>query len=85
MTENIKYEKHITSQFSKIWWQIVVKYMCTKFLKTAWHTQKTEKVCSLIYLKNSQVWQNAKLMILSMSCLHAHDLSRPALCKHSFA
>ena len=34
-------------------------------------------------LKNKQVWQYEKLMILSMSYTHAHDLSRPAKSLHN--
>ena len=42
------------------------------------HTQETEKLCSWMYLlKENQVQQFVKFMILSTSCMHVNDLSRP--------
>ena len=57
-------------------YSLFLKFMYTWVLKVASRTKESQKLCLLAYLlKNNQVGQFEKFMILKKSQLHVCDLS----------
>ena len=75
------WKKNYITLFEKIWCADLFEYMYAWFLKVASHTQETGKLVLWMYLlKNNQVWQFVKFMILSMFWMCVYNLWRPVLC-----